>query len=317
VSLFWRVFIGNAAIFVVATAILALSPATVSWPIVAREGIVLAGGLAAILVANVFLLRIAFAPLERLTRFMRRLDLLKPAGRLPAEGAGEIGDVIATFNDMLDRLESERRASSARVLAGQEEERRRIARELHDEVGQALTAVLLGLKRVAARAPADLAAELEEVQETARTSLEEIRRIARHLRPGVLEDLGLVSALTALTTSFSEASGISVERRFHGPFPELPREAELALYRIAQESLTNVARHAEATSVVLSLVTREGVVVLEVADDGRGPAADGHEGGGIRGMRERALAVGGALGVESNGRGVRVTLQVPVSEGGR
>jgi two-component system sensor histidine kinase UhpB len=317
VSLFWRVFIGNAAIFAIGTAILALSPATVSWPIVAREGIVLAGGLAALLVANVFLLRIAFAPLERLTRFMRRIDLLKPVGRLPAEGGGEVGEVIRTFNDMLDRLESERRASAARVLAGQEEERRRIARELHDEVGQALTAVLLSLKRVAARAPADLAAELEEVQETARTSLEEIRRIARHLRPGVLEDLGLVSALTALTTAFSEASGIAVERRFHGPFPALRREAELAVYRIAQESLTNVARHAGATSVVLSLVGRDGVIVLEVADDGRGAGPDEHEGGGIRGMRERALAVGGALGVESNGSGVRVTLQVPVAEGGR
>jgi two-component system sensor histidine kinase UhpB len=317
VSLFWRVFSGNAAIFTVATVLLALSPATVSWPIVAREGIVLAGGLAAILVANVFLLRFAFAPLGRLARFMRRIDLLKPAGRLPTEGSGEVGEVIATFNDMLDRLESERRASSARVLAGQEEERRRIARELHDEVGQALTAVLLSLKRVAARAPAELAAELEEVQETARTSLDEIRRIARHLRPGVLEDLGLVSALTALTTSFSEASGIAVERRFHGPFPELPREAELALYRIAQESLTNVARHAGAASVVLSLLRQGDVVVLEVADDGRGAAADDHEGGGIRGMRERALAVGGALGVESNGSGMRVTFQVPAPEGKR
>ena len=316
-SLFWRVFIGNAAIFVVATAILALSPATVSWPIVAREGIVLAGGLAAILVANVFLLRIAFAPLERLTRFMRRIDLLKPTGRLPAEGSGEVGAVIATFNDMLDRLESERRASSARVLAGQEEERRRIARELHDEVGQALTAVLLGLKRVAADAPPELVPELEEVQETARTSLEEIRRIARALRPGVLEDLGLVSALTALTTSFSDSTGIAVERQFHGPFPELPREAELALYRIAQESLTNVARHADATSVVLRLMAEGNVVVLEVSDDGRGTGPDAHEGGGIRGMRERALAVGGALGVASNGHGLRVTLQVPVEKGDR
>lgn len=315
VSLFWRVFIVNAAVFAVATLVLALSPATVSWPIVAREGIVLAGGLAALLVANVFLLRIALGPLERLTRLMRSIDLLKPVGRVPADGGGEVGEVIRTFNDMLDRLESERRASSARVLAGQEEERRRIARELHDEIGQSLTAVLLSLKRVAAQSPADVAAELEEVQETARTSLEEIRRIARALRPGVLDDLGLVSALTALTTSFSEASGIAVERRFHGPFPELPRDAELALYRIAQESLTNVARHADATSVVLTLVRRDGAIVLEIADDGRGAGAD--EGGGIRGMRERALAVGGALGVESNGHGVRVTLEVPVAEGGR
>jgi len=317
VSLFWRVFIVNAAVFAVATLVLALSPATVSWPIVAREGIVLAGGLAALLVANVFLLRIALAPLERLTRFMRSIDLLKPVGRVPADGGGEVGEVIRTFNDMLDRLESERRASSARVLAGQEEERRRIARELHDEIGQALTAVLLSLKRVAAQSPADVAAELEEVQETARASLEEIRRIARALRPGVLEDLGLVSALTALTTSFSEASGIAVERHFHGPFPAVPRDAELALYRIAQESLTNVARHADATSVVLTLVRRDGAIVLEIADDGGGAGPDGHEGGGIRGMRERALAVGGALGVESNGRGVRVTLEVPVAEGGR
>jgi two-component system sensor histidine kinase UhpB len=147
-----------------------------------------------------------------------------------------------------------------------------------------------------------------------RQALNEVRRIARELRPEMLEQLGLVSALTELSRRFAESSGIRVERRFAAELPPLSDEAELAVYRVAQESLTNVARHAGATQVELALKPGVDSVVLCVSDDGRGmsEAAAGNGHGGLRGMRERALLVGGALAIKP-GRdgGVEVRLEVP------
>jgi two-component system sensor histidine kinase UhpB len=176
---------------------------------------------------------------------------------------------------------------------------------LHDEVGQVLTGVLLQL-------------DDEEAKQSVRQALEEVRRIARELRPEMLEHLGLVSALTELSRRFAEQSGIRVERRFAPTLPPLSDEAELAVYRVAQESLTNVARHANATRVELALEPGAHSVVLRVADDGRGmpetQSVNGH--GGVRGMRERALLVGGALAIK-RGRdgGVEVRLEVPADVG--
>src|SRR5690606_32666167 len=144
------------------------------------------------------LLRVGLAPVERLARVMTTVDLLRPGHRLRATGPAGIAELITAFNTMLDRLEAERAASSARALSAQEAERGRIAQELHDEIGQALTAVLLELKRVADGAPESVRDDLRQVQETTRNSLDEIRRIARRLRPGVLDELGLASALKSL-----------------------------------------------------------------------------------------------------------------------
>jgi two-component system, NarL family, sensor histidine kinase UhpB len=315
-SLYWRVVVANAIVFALGTAVLALSPATVSFPVALAEGLVLGAGLAAILLANAFLLRLTFRPLDRLTGLMRRIDLLRPGQRLSVSGASEVAEVIRTFNDMLDRLEAERRSSSGRALMAQEAERQRIAQELHDEIGQSLTAVLLQLKRVAANAPADVRRDLLDAQETARGSLDEVRRIARRLRPGVLEDLGLVSALGALGRSFSEQTGLPVERRFERSIPSLSEEVELALYRVAQEGLTNVARHAGASRVQLSLERSPRGVVLRMADDGQG-LNGAPDGDGLRGMRERAILIGGHLSIESRPRGgVEITLEAPVDEAG-
>ncbi|MFS8198305.1 HAMP domain-containing sensor histidine kinase [Streptomyces sp. CWNU-52B] len=311
-SLFWRIFALNAVVLGIATALLLWAPVTVSVPVVLTEAVILVGGLVVMLVANAALLRIGLAPLDRLTRLMTTVDLLRPGQRLPEQGHGETAELIRTFNAMVERLEHERATSSARVLVGQEAERRRIAQELHDEVGQSMTAILLVLKRAADEADEPMRGELQQVQEITRGSLDEVRRLVRRLRPGVLEDLGLVSALTSLTTEFATHAGLRVVRRFDSGLPTLDQQTELVLYRVAQEALTNVARHAEAGRAEVSLRHTGGAVVLAVADDGRGTGA-AREGAGIRGMRERALLIGATLDVTSQpDAGTQVRLTVPV-----
>ncbi|MFJ9800452.1 HAMP domain-containing sensor histidine kinase [Streptomyces wuyuanensis] len=310
VSLYWRIFGLNAVVLGAATALLLWAPVTVSVPVLLTEAVILVGGLAVMLVANAALLRVGLAPLGRLTRLMTTVDLLRPGQRLPVQGRGEVADLISTFNAMLERLEGERASSSARALLAQESERRRIAQELHDEVGQSMTAILLALKQAADDASEPLRGELQLVQEITRESLDEVRRLVRRLRPGVLDDLGLISALTSLTGEFAAHSGLLVSRSFDSGLPELDHETELVLYRVTQESLTNAARHAEARRVDVSLRRAGGTVVLDVSDDGRGigPAP---EGAGIRGMRERALLIGAELDVVPARSGTRVRLTLP------
>jgi two-component system sensor histidine kinase UhpB len=311
VSLFWRIFTLNAAVLIAAAVLLLLGPVTVSTPVLLTEAVVLTAGLAAMLVANAVLLRIGLGPLARLTRTMRTIDLLRPGHRLTVTGRAGIADLIRTFNAMLDRLERERATSAARALSAQEAERHRIAQELHDEIGQTLTAVLLELNRVASHAPPAVSEELRQVQETTRNSLDEIRRIARRLRPGVLEELGLISALKALAGEFSTA-GLTVHRTLASDLNDLGRDVELVLYRVAQEALTNAARHARPRSVNLALTRIAGGVELCVRDDGVG-LGDAAEGAGIRGMRERALLVGADLSLgPAPGGGTEVRLRVPL-----
>lgn len=309
-SLFWRIFGLNALVLGIATALLLWAPVTVSVPVVLTEAVILVGGLVVMLVANAALLRVGLTPLGRLNRLMSTVDLLRPGQRLPEHGHGEIAELIRSFNAMLDRLEAERAASSARALSAQESERQRIARELHDEVGQSMTAVLLEVKRAADRSAEPLRADLRQAQETTRESLDEVRRLARRLRPGVLEDLGLISALTALTTDFATHTGLRIQRSFTD-LPQLDPQTELVIYRVAQEGLTNAARHAEAEQVELSLHFTDDAVVLRLDDDGCGSTVL-REGAGIRGMRERALFAGATLDILSvPGSGTRVLLSVP------
>lgn len=301
--LLWRVFAINAALLIVATLLLALTPVEIHARIAIVEGLDLGIALVVMLAANLLLLRHTLRPIARLVDQMHRIDLLQPGQRIPEHGGVEASRLTHAFNDMLERLETERRESGQRALHAQEAERRRIASGLHDEVGQVLTGVLLRL-------------DDDETKEAVRQALDEVRRIARELRPEMLEQLGLVSALTELSRKFAESSGIEVERRFATDLPPLSDDAELAVYRVAQESLTNVARHAEARRVEIALQPGHDSVVLCVIDDGRGiPAPDrasrnGH--GGLRGMRERALLVGGVLAIKrASTGGVEVRLEVP------
>ncbi|MFF4183668.1 HAMP domain-containing sensor histidine kinase [Streptomyces sp. NPDC001691] len=294
-SLFWRIFLLNAAVVVVAMALLLGPYVTVSKHVRLGEAEVVVSGAAAMLVINALLVRfLGLAPLNRLSQAMTTADLTRREARAAVVGTGEVADLTRTFHSMLDRLESERAASSARILGAQEAERQRIARELHDEVGQTLTAVLLQLKHAADRAPAALSDELRLAQETTRGSLDEIRRIARALRPGLLEELGLASALRALAAEFT-LPGLTVRHRIDRGLPPLDPESELVLYRIAQEALTNLARHSGATQAELRLRPGpEGLVELLISDNGKG-LGQAPEGNGLRGMRERALLSGAEL----------------------
>jgi two-component system sensor histidine kinase UhpB len=311
--IFWRVFAVNVSLLTAIAVLLVVTPVTISFPIALTEVVVIVVGLLVTVAVNAICLRQALAPLERLARRMEIVDLLRPGQRLQVARDDEIGRVVAAFNRMLDRLERERQESGRRVLAAQEAERVGIARDLHDEVGQVLTGVLLQLNSIAAAAP-EQREELDEAREAVRRALDEVRRISSELRPEMLEHLGLVSALTELSTSFARVTGIHARRDFPASLPELTPEIELAVYRIAQESLTNVARHAGATRVTIALEARRRSVVLRVADDGRGFGGAPVEHGGLRSMRERALLVGGALAIkDAPGGGVEVRLEVPVS----
>jgi two-component system, NarL family, sensor histidine kinase UhpB len=313
-SLFRRVFLLNAALLVGAGVLVAVSPITVSTPVQVFDEVVLGVGILLLLVANYLLLRPAFRPLERLAERMRNVDLLRPGRRLEPSGSPEIVELVRTFNEMLERLETERRESGRRALAAQEAERKRIAAELHDEVGQSMTGVLLLLDQLASAVPVERRDVFVEAQEVTRTSVEEVRRIAQELRPELLEHLGLVSALKSLATRFTDQAGLELEWDFAHALPPLSPDAELALYRVAQESLTNVARHAGATRVWLSLQPGRDSVVLRVVDDGRGMNGRAANGGGLRGMRERAILVGAALAIKpARTGGVEVRLEVPAS----
>jgi two-component system sensor histidine kinase UhpB len=301
----------NAAVLVVAAALLVVTPATVSQPVVLQEALVLVGGVSAMLVINLFLLRRAFAPLDRLRRAMRQVDLLRPGQRLAVGAAGaEVAELEHAFNAMLARLEAERRESVRGALAAQEGERKRIAHELHDEVGQALTAVLLQLATAAKRVPTEGGDPIHEAQEITRFGLDEVRRIARELRPEALDDLGLIDALTSMSDRVVSRSGIRLERRLERELPALSPETELVIYRVAQEALTNVVRHAGASRVELSLLARGGAIRLEVSDDGRGLDDGVGQGSGIRGMRERAILIGADLAIRSGPGETRLTLDL-------
>ena len=311
--MFWRLFGFNALVFLAAAAVLLLSPATVSTHASLAEIGVVAVGSALMLAVNALLLRTSLRPLDGLTALMERVDLLRPGARMSVQGDRDVAHLIRTFNEMLDRLEHERGASSAHALAAQESERQRIARELHDEIGQSLTAVLLGLKRTIDRVPADLRDELQVVQEMIRDCLDEVRMVARRLRPGVLEDLGLLSAMHALAADFTGASTIPVTSRLEHALPPLSKDTELVLYRITQEGLTNITRHAAATHVDLELTRGAGNVTLLITDNGRGMNGAA-EGAGIRGMRERAILIDAELTLSpSHMGGTELRLVVPTT----
>jgi two-component system sensor histidine kinase UhpB len=284
----------------------------------ARGGAAILLGLAlvATLLGNWLLLHRRFAPLDDLISAMEHLDFSQPgrdhASSLRADSA-EVRRLRVAFVRMIERLEAERRHAGRAVIQAQERERRRIAQDLHDEVNQALTAVALRLQASIEHAPPDIRRELVETKRLASQAMDELLTLARQLRPAVLDDHGLLPALHSQVRDFCDQTGIQAAFHVRGQMHTMTPEQQLVIYRVTQESLSNIAQHAEAgrVEVELSFIGR---TVLRISDDGRGlpaQASNGRSGLGLSGMRERALLIGGQLKVWSVvGRGTRVELMV-------
>jgi two-component system sensor histidine kinase UhpB len=313
--LFWRVFLANATILAAGILVPTFAPFRISEHAALPEIADLVAGLAVMVVVNWFALRPLFRPLERLSGRMAGADVLRAGSRVPVQSPGEVGALERAFNEMMERLEAERRRAGTHALHAQEEERRRIARGLHDEVGQTMTGVLFQLRRLAQEATPEQQEALAETQQAVKASMDDVRRIAQELRPEALDHLGLSSALTHLSRTFADRTGIAVRRQLEAGLPALDPYAELVVYRVAQESLTNAAKHSGATDVLLALRRDDDGVVLRVIDNGGGFVSGPVEGGGLRGIREHALIVGGSVAIKpGNDGGVEVRLRVPATK---
>lgn len=280
-------------------------------------------------VVNSWVLRRALAPLDRL---QDAVDAVRRGATDVRVAPGAISDerfdrLAETFNQMLDRLDDsahQMQQLSRRILQAQEEERHRLAHELHDEAAQALTLLLVRLRLLErAHTPDEAQQRVQELRELTAQALENVRRVAIDLRPTILDDLGLAPALEWRVDEFNVGSATQATIAVRGLEQRLPRDVELIFYRIGQEALSNVARHAGATQVQVCLCQDAGTLTLEVADDGRGfdphalPArmhADGRLGLGLLGMRERMGMIGGDLLIESEaGRGTRILARAPLT----
>ena len=277
-------------------------------------------------VVNVVALRAAFQPidsLERVAESVRRGDLSARAEPITF-GDPQLARLAETFNDTLGRLQQDQeqlRRLAVQVIGAQEDERKRIARELHDDTAQILFAQLLsiaGMKSAPGHAIADQVGQLEQMTVEA---IEGVRRLALELRPPALDDLGLREALEGLAQRFSEQMGTPVAFRTNGLRERLDPAVELVLYRVAQEALTNAAKHARAQHVSISVERADDVVTLDVQDDGIGFSKDLSSvderrglGLGLFGMEERVMLVGGTLHISrvEDAGGTRIRATIPL-----
>ena len=244
-------------------------------------------------------------------RMYNRLRLLLVAAPVTLAVFG-CGLAFATMRRLM-RLEGEAQALSAQLVKAQEEERRSIARELHDEIGQWLSALRLNAGQAMAEAGGETLSRLEAIAELAERSVEALRRIALSLRPSMLDDLGLVPALEWQARETGRLTGIHVEVRAEEASGELPESHRTCIFRVAQEALYNCARHSEAKRIDVALHRGSGGVSLQVDDDGKGFVAERTRGLGLLGMAERVGHLGGRLRVRSEpGRGTTVTAELPL-----
>ena len=266
------------------------------------------------LCVNLWMLQRRFGPLERLIDRVEQVDPAEPcAFQLDGEPVEEIARLGQSFNRLLDRIEEERRRSGRLVLRAQEEERRRLARDLHDEVNQALTAILLRLEALGQETAPERSAEVVELKRLVNQAMDDLSGLARQLRPAALDDHGLVPAIDAQLRRFQEQTGVSTAFRTEGDASHLGQDEQNAVYRVAQEALANVGRHADARFVAVELLSGENGTELRVRDDGRGfDTATANGGLGLKGMAERARLVGGDLEVRPvHGGGTLVRMRVP------
>ncbi|MBV9327088.1 MAG: HAMP domain-containing sensor histidine kinase [Chloroflexi bacterium] len=329
--LFLKVLVANVIVVLIGvglgtwfTLTFVASPDGVHWPAVA---VMLVVGFAASALINAAVLRLALQPLHALERTVDHVatgDLSARAHPVlfrdpDVERLGE------TLNSMLDVLQEHRQLlqkMSEQVLAAQEDERKRIARELHDETAQSLTTLLIRLKILEkARTSEEMHGQIDELRELTAQTLEAVRVLAVELRPTTLDDLGLLAALEAYTDSYRSRLPIDLTfstAGFEDRDSRLPPQVELVLYRVVQEALTNVAKHARATEVHVELSRRPGAVIASITDDGEGFNVEEmmrsrERGLGLFGMQERLALVSGQLVIDSTpGHGTRITARVPL-----
>lgn len=328
VPLFHRILLANAAVVAVG----AIAGTTITFWAARRlpvdihyQLIALFAGAGILLsfVLNRWVLRRAVAPLDRLQSAVDEVRRGRRSVRVELDPSDDerFARLGETFNLMLDRQEEnavQLRGLSQQLLQAQEEERRRLARELHDEAAQALTSLLVRLRLLErAHNPEEAQIRVHELRELTAQALEEVRRVALDLRPTILDDLGLGPALEWRVDEFNRSGEVQATAEIAAPDRRLPRDIELALYRVGQEALSNVARHADARQVTVRLAAQPEELVLTIADDGRGlsPAPQERPSGlGLVGMRERMAMVGGRLDIQSApGRGVTVRATVPLA----
>jgi two-component system sensor histidine kinase UhpB len=330
--LFWKVLVANCIVVLIGVGlgtwftlnfVAGYSVGDLHWSAVA---IMLVVGFGGSLLMNAAVLTLALQPLHALERTVDRVaagDLTARAQRVlfrdpDVERLGE------TLNTMLDVLHEHRgllQKMSEQVLAAQEDERKRIARELHDETAQSLTTLLIRLKILErARTAPEMRGQIDELRELTAETLEGVRKLAVELRPATLDDLGLVAALEGYTESYSSRHAVRVTFSadgFEDRDGRLPPQDELVLYRVVQEALTNAAKHARADNLRVALSRRADEVVAAVEDDGQGFDVEEmmrsrERGLGLFGMQERLALVGGQLVIDSApGRGTRIRARVP------
>jgi two-component system, NarL family, sensor histidine kinase UhpB len=284
--------------------------------------LILALSIVLTLCVTLWMLQRRFAPLERLISRIEGIDPAEPAShQLPAEDpVEEIDKLSRSFNGLLARIEEERRRSGTLAMRAQEEERRRLARDLHDEVNQALTAILLRLEALAQDSPPSRVDEVAELKKLVNQAMDELLNLARQLRPSALDDHGLIPAVETQLKRFSARTGGEVNLSTDGDPDSLPEDVQTAVYRILQEALANIGRHAGATAVAVEFEAGEELLELRIRDDGAGfdPASlhrgngDGPGAGlGLSGMAERARLAGGELDVRSApGGGTTVSFRI-------
>jgi two-component system sensor histidine kinase UhpB len=329
VPLFYRVLLGNCLVVVLGAGMgtfltvqfARLEPdASPLWLV----GTFMVVGTGLSLFVNYVVLKAAFMPLQALERTVLEVRRGNLGARAPAAAPLDplLHEFTTTLNAMLDTLERDRQqlqALSSQVIDAQEAERKRIARELHDETAQTLTSLLVRL-RILERAadPAQVRACTAELRGLTLQALEEVRNMARELRPSTLDDLGLVAAVQSFTEHCAELLGFAVAFRAEGFSHRLSPEVELVLYRVIQEAVTNVARHANARQVEVTLAQVGRHVVATIRDDGVGFDVDAvlasrERGLGLFGMQERMALVGGRLVLISRrGSGTLVRAEVPL-----
>lgn len=283
-----------------------------------------AGGVALSVLINCLMVKLAFRPLNEVVEALKAIRIGRHGIRVPVvRDDPQIGELSRSLGAMLTSLEQQRKKGAASAIRAQEEERKRIARELHDETSQSLTGLVIGIKIAAEMVPAsmpEIRDRLHAIRDLAHATLSEVHTMAVRLRPSVLDDLGLPAALRSYVKEFVENTGIFVDLQLRSMTDRLPAKLETVIYRVVQEALTNVARHSGAGSCRVMLERTDATVRGAIIDNGRGfephmelQSDDGGHGLGLHGMKERIELVDGALKFDSSpDGGTAIHLEVPV-----